>query len=223
MMFDFPFFVDSPVLNAFVQTILLLLIPLGIAFVLGGILGVCAFFCRHPLFSRSTKPHIFSLKPISYFRSYGYLAFIPLLIMQANSVLGIDAGTASILVISLGAICFHIFHIYHGLNQLDSSVLEGTLSTGLSRRWIICRVLLPLGKYRLLHAIFVTTLFALAMGALSGLVTGYGLSGTVLSTLPSNANLEVYLISYLILALLFLLIVNLSSRYTNMVNEDKQR
>ncbi len=223
MMFDTPFFSDSLILNGLVQTMILLLIPLLIAILLGSIIGICVFFWRNPLFSRSTKPHIFALRFIRYFRSYGYLAFMPLLIILANGVLGIDSGIASILAITLGAVMFHVFHIYKGLSHLNTSVLEGTLSTGLNRIWIILRVLLPLGKYRLLHALFETTLFTLAMGALSGIVTGYGLSGTVLSTLPSNANLEICLISYLILALLFLLIVNLSSRYANKINEDKYR
>jgi len=218
-MFDTPFFVDSPILGAFVQTILLLLIPLAVASMLGGILGICVFFWRHPLFSHSANPHIFALRPLRYFRSFGYLAFLPLLIIQAHNVLGIDPGMASMIAITLGAVCFFVFHIYIGLNQLDSSVLEGALSTGLNRRWMIRRVLLPLAKYRLLHALLETTLFALAMGAVSGILTGYGLSGVVRMISSSSANLEICIVSYLILALLFILSADLSSRYATKTDE----
>ena len=218
-MFNTPYFVDAPLLNAFVQTILLLAIPLAISFLFGSIAGICAFLWRNPLFSRSTKPHFFDLRPLRYLRSYGYLAFIPLLVILAHDVLGMDAGLASMLVITLGAMCHYVFHVYHGLSALDTSILEGALSTGLNRKWIIQRVLLPLGKFRLMHAFFETVLFILSMGAISGLLTGYGLSGAALLFTAGNAATADCLLSYLLLALLFILAADLSSRFAKKADE----
>ena len=212
-MLDTLYFPNAPILNALIQTLLLLMIPLAISASFGSIAGIGVFFWRNPLFSRKTKPALFSYRVIRYFRSYGYLAFVPLFIILANDWIGITPGLSSILFITLGGIFFFLFHLHNGLNQLDASVLEGTLSTGLSKRWFILRVLLPLGKCKIAHALFDTALFILSMGSVSGILTGYGLSGTGRPLSSGSDKLGIILISYLLLALMFILIAGLSSRF----------
>ncbi len=218
-MFDTPYFADIPLLNAFLQTLLLLVLPLAITLLLGSAAGIWVFFWRNPLFSRSVKPHPFASRPLRYFRSYGYLAFLPLLLLLAQRILGLEQGAASVFVISLGALPYYIFHIHRGLSRLDVSILESALSSGLNKWWIILRVLLPLGKFRLIHAFFETSLFVLSMGAVSGLLTGYGLSGAALTFIDYNRGTLDYLWAYLLLALLFVLAADLSSRFAKKAKE----
>ncbi len=208
-MYNSSFTNASPLVNALAQTALLLLIPLVISIVLGGIAGMQLYFNRHPLLSRGTKQLPFAKMPHCNLYSYVYIGFLPLLLLVLNQLLRFNMFSMSIIFITVGS-CLHlIYRVVYDLNQLDASVLETALSCGLSTKDIIFRVLLPQGKQRLLYAITETALFTLVLVSVTGSVCGFGLSSLVIGGIDSKDSVW----SLMILAVLFIGFLALTSRF----------
>lgn len=212
-MYSYPFPQAAPLVNALLQTLLLLACPLAVASVLGGFMGMWMFFHRHPLLSRSAKLLPAGVKPLPCLRSLSYLGLLPMLLLLTRRIPGMADGTMVLLLLSLGATVFLAFHAYSGLSALNASILEMALASGLTGWALILRVLLPLGKSRLLHALCETALFLLAMGAVAGCTVGGGLTGLAVSGGSPGPEGFTLLLSLLLLASLFLLIGWLSSHF----------
>ncbi len=212
-MFDYPIAQASPLVNAFAQTLLLLIFPLTIASVLGGSLGLWLFFKRHPLLMGSTKCRTYAARPAPCIRSLGYIGLLPLILVLLRRLPGLTDSTAVTLLLSIGATVHFAFHVYSELYALDVSLLEMALSSGLSHRAIIRRVLLPAGRRRLVHALLETALFLLALGAVAGCVTNTGLAGLAVYASSIESDGLQWLGCLLLFSPLFLLAAWLSSRY----------
>lgn len=211
-MYSFPIVPDFPLLNAILQTLLFFVCPFVIAILLGGFLGIWLFFKRHPLLARRARPH-FAVKPLPYARAMMYLGLFPVMLVLLLSIPGMGAGTAVLVLMSLGAIFHLAFHLYSGLYTLDTSILEMALASGLDQKAMIRRVLIPMGKNRIIHALCETALFLLAMESVAGFVADIGLAGLAIWSGVAGANWLLLLISLLLLAPLFLLAGCLSSHF----------
>ncbi len=212
-MYNFPIAQAAPLVNALLQTLLLLFCPLVIAVLLGGALGVLLFFRRHPLFAKNPKHAFASVKLAPYLRSTAYLGLLPLLFLLLRQIPGIAESTAVILLLSLGAAVYMTVHVFGSFHALDASTLEMALSSGLLNLSILRRVLFPLARNRLLRTLCDTTLFLLAMGTVSGCVSGIGLAGLAIrSGLPDLGSLT-WIWCLLLLLPLFLLAGGLSARF----------
>jgi ABC-type methionine transport system permease subunit len=212
-MYDYPIAQAAPLLNAFLQTLLLFICPLVIAAILGGSLGMWLFFRRHPLFARRARPRLDAARPLPYVRSMVYLGLMPMLLLILGHIPGLPGGTPVVLLLSLGATVYLAYHVYSVLHTLDASILEMALASGLTHQDMILRVMLPLGKNSLIHTLCETALFLLAMGAVAGCVAGGGLTGLALQSGFSGTDRLTWLICLLLLAPLFLLVSWLSSRF----------
>jgi ABC-type methionine transport system permease subunit len=211
-MYSFSIVPDFPLLNAVLQTLLLFVCPFVIAILLGGSLGMWLFFNRHPLFTVRARHH-FSVTPFPYARAMIYLGVFPILLALLLNILHLEAGTAVLLLLSLGAIFYLAFHLYRELYTLDASILEMALASGLDHQAMIRRVLIPMGKFRIAHALCETALFLLALESAAGFFTGLGLTGfAILSGFTGTDWLQL-LLCLLLLVPLFLLVGYLSSRY----------
>jgi ABC-type methionine transport system permease subunit len=212
-MFNYPIAQASPLVNAILQTLLLFICPLVIAAILGGSLGMWLFFYRHPLFARRARPRLAAAKPLPYIRSMVYLGLMPMLLLILGHIPGLTGGTSVVLLLSLGATVHLAYHVYGELHTLDTSILEMALASGLNHQDMILRVLLPLGKNGLIHTLCETALFLLAMGAVAGCVAGGGLTGLALQSGFSETDGLTWLFSLLLMAILFLCVSLLSSRF----------
>ncbi len=212
-MYDYPFPQAAPLVNAFLQTLFLLLFPLVIASIAGGSLGLWLFFRRHPLLSRSAKPRPAGTKALPCLRSLWYLGLMPMLLLWMQRTSGMAYGTAAALLLSLGATAHLTFHVYGAFYAIDESTLEMALASGLSGWGLIRRVLIPLGKNRLLHTLCETALFLLAMGSVAGCAVGGGLTGLALRDGLLQTDGLTWFLCLLLLAFLFFLVSRLSFRF----------
>lgn len=211
-MFNLPIIPDFPLLNAILQTLLLFVCPFVTAILLGGSLGMWLYLKRHPLLSVRARPHS-DAKPLPYARAMMYLGLFPILLVLVMNIPGIGAGTAVFILLSLGAIFHLAYHIYSGLYTMDTSILEMALASGLYQKAMILRVLVPMGKYRIIHALCETALFLLAMESIAGFVADIGLAGLAIWSGIAGANGLQLLLSLLLLIPLFLLTGCLSSHF----------
>ena len=211
-MYSFPIAQASPLVNAILQTLLLFVCPLVIAILLGGSLGMWLFFKRHPLFAMHTRPRL-AARPLRYARGMTYLGLLPVLLLSVQFIPGMEVGTAVLLLLSLGATGHLAFHLYRELYTLDASILEMALASGLEHRAMIRRVLFPLGKNRIIHAICETALFLLAMETVIGFMTSIGLSSFAIWGGFSESPVFILLFGLLLLAPLFLFVSWLSARF----------
>ncbi len=210
-MYDYPIAQASPLVNAILQTLLLFICPFVVAILLGGSLGMWLFFKRHPLLAGRARP-LFAIGPLPYARTMIYLGLLPMLLLLVLCIPGMAASTVVLVLLSLGAAVHLAFHMYGELYTLDESILEMALASGLDYPAMIRRVLLPLGKNRIFHAVCETALFLLAMETVAGCVADVGLAGLAISS-GSAGNVLILLLGLLLLAPLFLLIGWLSSHF----------
>jgi len=218
-MYSFPNAQASPLVNAFLQTLLFFVCPFVIAILLGGSLGMWLFLKRHPLPAIRSR-HRLASRPLPYSRAMVYLGLLPILLLLVQRIPGLEADTAALLLLSLGATDFLASHMYNGLNTLDASILEMALASGLDHRAMIRRVLLPLGKNRILHAICATALFLLAMETIAGFATDTGLAGLVIRVGFIGPDVLPLLLGLLLLAPMFLLLSLLTTRYAKKAGKD---
>lgn len=211
-MYSFPIMPDLPLLNAVLQTLLFFVCPFVIAILLGGSLGIWLFLKRHPLLSVHARPHL-DIKQLPYARAMMYLGLFPILLVLLMSIPGMGTGTAVLVLLSLGAIFHLAFHLYCGLYTMDVSILEMALASGLDHQAMIRRVLIPMGKNRIIHALCETALFLLAMESVAGFVTGIGLAGLAIWNGIAGSDGFMLLLSLLLLVPLFLLTGCLSSHF----------
>ena len=211
-MYSYPIVQDSPIVNAILQTLLFFACPFVISILLGGSLGMWLFFKRHPLFAIRAKSRL-TARPLPYARSMTYLGLLPILLLSMLFIPGMDAGTAVLLLLSLGATGHLAFHMYGELRALDASVLEIALASGLDRRAMIRRVLLPLGKNRIIHAICETALFLLAMETVAGFMADIGLASLAMWSGFTKSPALILLFGLLLLTPLFLFVSLLSAHY----------
>ncbi len=211
-MYDYPISQASPLVNAILQTLLLFVCPFVIAILLGGSLGMWLFFKRHPLFTGRARP-LSAIRPLPYARAMIYLGLLPILLLLLLRIPGMAAGTAALVLLSLGATVHLAFHIYSELFTLDESILEMALASGLDHQAMIRRVLNPLGKNRIIHAICETALFLLSMETIAGYMVNLGLAGLMIWSGFIGTDILLLLLSILLLAPLFLLVGWLSSHF----------
>ncbi len=203
---------DSPLVNALLQTLLFFACPFVIAILLGGPFSMWLFFKRHPLFARHARPRL-TARPLPYARGITYLGLLPVLLLSVLFIPGMEAGTAVLLLLSLGATIHLAFHMYSELYAMDVSILEMALASGLDHRAIIRRVLFPLGKNRIIHAICETALFLLAMETVAGFMVDIGLASLALWSGFTESPALILLFGLLLLAPLFLFASLLSAHF----------
>ncbi len=211
-MFDlyvYPFPQFSPLANAFLQTLLLLLCPLSISLLLGGFAGLFAFVKCHPLFARARHPFPPAHPRPGFFRAYAFLTLIPLFYPLTSKVLGLADGLSVLMILSLGGTGHFAWHLWKALNGMDLSLPEAALAAGLGTRQIILRVILPESRARVCHALAETSLFLLASGAVAGFLAGGGLAGLAAASAQDS---PVWLGSFALQAGLFLLLGTISAR-----------
>ncbi len=211
-MYSYPIEQASHLMNAILQTLLLFVCPFVIAILLGGSLGMWLFLKRHPMLAMHERQR-FAARPLPYTRAMIYLGLLPLLLLLVQRIPGMGAGTAALVLLSLTATDHLAFHVYNELCMLDASILEMSLASGLDHQAMICRVLLPLGKNRIIHAICETSLFLLAMETIAGCVTDVGLAGLAIWIGFTGADVLILLLSLILLAFLFILAGCLSRSY----------
>ena len=211
-MYSFSIVPDLPLLNAVLQTLFFFACPFVIAILLGGSLGIWLFLKRHLLLFVRTSSR-FAIKPLPYIRATMYLGLFPLLLMLLLSIPGMAAGTAVLVLLSLGAVFHLAYQLYSGLQTLDASILETAMASGLEQMAMIRRVLIPMGKDRIIHALCENALFLLAMDSIAGIVENIGLAGLAAWSVITGANGLLLLSSLLLLVPLFLLAGYLSSHF----------
>jgi ABC-type methionine transport system permease subunit len=210
--YSFPIVPDFPLLNAILQTLLFFVCPFVIAILLGAPFGMWLFFKRHPLFA-GRAGHLFAVTPFPYARAMIYLGLFPILLVLLLSIPGMGADAAVLVLLSLGAIFHLASHLYSGLYLLDTSILEMALASGLDHQAMIRRVLIPMGKNRIIHSLCETALFLLAMQSIAGFVSGIGLAGLAIWSGVAGADWLLLLLCLLLLIPLFLLVGCMSSHY----------
>ncbi|OCN03859.1 ABC transporter permease [Erysipelotrichaceae bacterium MTC7] len=174
-------FMNNPIMirglvQATWETIWMLLISGSIALVLGLVVGVIVTVTnKDGLLENKVLYFIFD-KFINFFRAVPFVILIPLMMGLSRLLVGTATGTLGMIVtLVFGIIPFFARQVQSALADVDSGLIEASISMGDSPFQIITRVYLRESIPGLIRSISMTLVSALGLTAMAGQVGGGGL------------------------------------------------
>jgi len=183
-MFDFEHFISMlpDIWTAFGQTLFMVGISLGVAFIIGLPLGLLLFITSHGFFAvRSSGKkanrivhNSFSFI-INFVRSIPYIILLVALIPLTKVLLGDTTGPLAVSVsLSVAAIPFFARLVETSLKEVSKGVIEAAIAAGASPSLIIKDVLLPEAKSGIIQGVTMTIISLIAYSAMAGTIGGGG-------------------------------------------------
>ena len=178
MFFDVEHFVSMlpDIWKAFLETMLMIGISLGVAIVIGLPLGIILFTTDKGLFweNKWVKGILGFL--VNMVRSIPFIILLVALFPLADLIVHTRIGPlAASVSLSVAAIPFFARLVENSLREIDKGVIEASIAVG-ARPWMIIReVLLPEAKSSVVQAITLTIISLIAYSAMAGVVGGGGI------------------------------------------------
>lgn len=178
MFFDVEHFVSMlpDIWKAFLETMLMIGISLGVAIIIGLPLGIILFTTDKGLFweNKWVKGILGFL--VNMVRSIPFIILLVALFPLADLIVHTRIGPlAASVSLSVAAIPFFARLVENSLREIDKGVIEASIAVG-ARPWMIIReVLLPEAKSSVVQAITLTIISLIAYSAMAGVVGGGGI------------------------------------------------
>ncbi|CEG26932.1 methionine ABC transporter permease [Bacillus sp. B-jedd] len=166
-----------PDLNkAFLQTIQMVLISLGVALVAGLPLGVLLFVSDKGLFLENRPVNSILGFLINMVRSIPYIILLVGLLPLTKLITGTTIGpTAASVSLSVAAIPFFARLVETSLREIDKGMIEAAVAVGATPWMIIKDVLLPEARPGIVQGVTLTTISLIGFSAMAGIVGGGGI------------------------------------------------
>lgn len=145
-----------------IEHAVLVLVPMGIATVIGVVLGVLTY--------RTLRPSLFTLAVCGVFLTIPSLALFTLLVGPFG--LGFRPAVVALVLYALLPI---VRNTIVGLREVDAAVVESARGMGMTRRQCLMRVELPLAWPVILTGMRVSTMILLGIAAIAAVVNAPGL------------------------------------------------
>ena len=169
--------VQSDLLEAIGQTLVMTFLPTFLAFAIGLPLGVLLVTGDE----RGIRPLPGALMKtvnviINLLRSVPFLILIVVVSPLSRFVLGTTAGVKGMILPLTVAACPFVARIVEtSIREIDQGVIEAAQSMGASPMQIVCKVLIPEAKPALLSNFFVALITIFGYGAMAGILGAGGL------------------------------------------------
>ncbi|AQQ54459.1 methionine ABC transporter permease [Planococcus lenghuensis] len=162
--------------QAFFETLIMISISFGVAFLIGLPLGILLFATDKGLFweNRFAKSVIGFIANM--IRSIPFIILLVALIPLTNLIAGTTIGPyAASVSLSVAAIPFFARLVETSFREIDKGVIEAAIAVGATPFMIIKDVLLPEAKPSLIQGITLTLISLIAYSAMAGVVGGGGI------------------------------------------------
>lgn len=174
-------FMNDPIMvkelvNATWETIWMLLASGIVALLLGLLVGVIVTVTNKDGLLENKIIYFVFDKFINFFRAVPFVILIPLMMGLSRVLVGTATGTTGMLVtLVFGIIPFFARQVQSALADVDSGLIEASISMGDSPLQIITRVYIKESIPGLIRSISMTLVSALGLTAMAGQVGGGGL------------------------------------------------
>ena len=162
--------------KAFLETMLMIGISLGVAIIIGLPLGIILFTTDKGLFWENKWIKGILGFIVNMIRSIPFIILLVALFPLADLIVHTRIGPlAASVSLSVAAIPFFARLVENSLREIDKGVIEASIAVG-ARPWMIIReVLLPEAKSSVVQAITLTIISLVAYSAMAGVVGGGGI------------------------------------------------
>ena len=170
------FDLQTALIKAFKETVLMSGISLLAAVIIGGVLGLLLYTTNSRLFVRNRIVNQTVGVIINMVRSVPFLILLVLLIPLSKAIVHTTIGpTAVVIPLSIAAIAFFARLADASFSDVNQGVIEAAISTGASKLSVIARILLPEALPSLVRNITVTAVSLIGFSAMAGTVGGGGI------------------------------------------------
>lgn len=164
------------VLLATWETIYMVAISTGLAYVVGLPLGVILVVTEKGHIAENIAFNRVLAAIVNAVRSIPFIIFLIIVIPLTQIIVGTYIGTAaSIVPLTLAAIPFVARMVETSLKEIEWGLIEAALSMGASNWEIISKVLIPEAKPSIILGVAITTINLIGYSAMAGIVGGGGL------------------------------------------------
>ncbi|MDD2585528.1 MAG: ABC transporter permease [Syntrophomonadaceae bacterium] len=164
------------VLLATWETIYMVAISTGLAYVVGLPLGVILVVTEKGHIAENIAFNRVLAAIVNAVRSIPFIIFLIIVIPLTQIIVGTYIGTAaSIVPLTLAAIPFVARMVETSLKEIEWGLIEAALSMGASSWEIIRKVLIPEAKPSIILGVAITTINLIGYSAMAGIVGGGGL------------------------------------------------
>ncbi len=164
------------ILNAFYETMIMTFVPLLIASIFGGIIGVILFSTQSGGLYENKYLSVIIDFVINVFRAIPFIILLililPLTKFLVGSILGVEAAIPSL---SIAAIPFFARLCVIAFNEVDVGTVEAAVSMGASKIQIIRKIIIPESMPALVSAVAVTGITLVSYTAMAGAIGSGGL------------------------------------------------
>ncbi|MBM7551990.1 ABC transporter permease subunit [Thalassobacillus pellis] len=162
--------------QAFLETLYMVGISLGVAVLIGLPLGVILFVTDKGLFLENGPVKTVVGFIVNMVRSIPFIILLVALIPITQWIVGTTIGpTAASVSLSVAAIPFFARIVETSLREIDKGVIEASVAVGASPWMIIKDVLLPEAKPSIIQGLTLTAISLVAYSAMAGVVGGGGI------------------------------------------------
>lgn len=166
----------TKLLDSTIDTLIMVSISAVIAIILGSILGIMLVITSKNKLYENIKINNIMGKVINAFRSIPFVIIITLILPFTKFIVGTSIGIKGAIVpMIVGSTPFIARQIEQALFEVDNGVIEAARAMGMSKIYIIYRVLIREGMPGIIRALIISTISLINLSAMAGTVGGGGL------------------------------------------------
>lgn len=167
---------SDKLIDSTIDTLIMVAISSVIAIILGLILGVMLVVTSKGKLYENSRINSVLGKIINIFRSIPFVIIITLFLPVTKFIVGTSIGIKGAVVPMIaGIVPFIARQIEQALSEVDNGVIEAARSMGLSKFYIVHRVLLREGMPGIIRALVISVISLINLSAMAGTVGGGGL------------------------------------------------
>ncbi|MCP8615820.1 methionine ABC transporter permease [Salirhabdus salicampi] len=163
-------------IKAFLQTLHMVGISLGVAILIGMPLGILLYVTDKGLFLENPVIKGIAGVVVNLVRSIPFIILLVFLLPFTEWIVGTTIGpSAASVSLSVAAIPFFARIVESSAREIDKGVIEAAISTGASPWMIIKDVILPEARSGIVSGLTITTISLIGYSAMAGIVGGGGI------------------------------------------------
>ena len=197
----------TKLIDSTIDTLIMVSISAVIAIILGSILGIMLVITSKNKLYENIKINNILGKTINAFRSIPFVIIITLILPFTKFIVGTSIGIRGAIVpMIVGSTPFIARQIEQALFEVDNGVIEAARAMGMSKMYIIYRVLIREGMPGIIRALIISTISLINLSAMAGTVGGGGLGDFAIRYGYAQYMTDITIVTVLIL-LIFVTIV----------------
>lgn len=189
-------------IDSTIDTIIMVLVSAIIAIIIGSILGIMLVVTSKDKLYENIRLNNVLGKVINGFRSIPFVIIITLILPFTKFLVGTSIGIRGAIVpMTVGSIPFIARQIEQALFEVDNGVIEAARAMGMSKIYIIYRVLIKEGMPGIIRALIISLISLINLSAMAGTVGGGGLGDFAIRYGYAQYMTDITIVTVLILLL----------------------